>query len=98
MSTEAQKQGVDNLPATIAKVAAETRQRVKNPHTVPVQEQITERIKAAGASRESASAASRPTKSDNKDVWVEHAVAQGMDRDEAEASTKAALVDAYGEK
>lgn len=37
-----------------------------------------------------------PASSDKKAVWVDHAVAQGMDRDEAEAMTKADLVDTYG--
>jgi hypothetical protein len=37
----------------------------------------------------------RPAKSDAKAVWLDYAVAQGADRDEAEAATKADLVDRY---
>jgi hypothetical protein len=37
-----------------------------------------------------------PTASDVKPVWVDHAVAQGADRDEAEAMTKAQLVEQFG--
>ena len=38
----------------------------------------------------------RPAKSDNKAAWVDHAVAHGADRDEAEAMTKDELVEQYG--
>lgn len=37
-----------------------------------------------------------PAASASKAAWVDHAVAQGADRDEAEALTKDALVEAYG--
>lgn len=37
-----------------------------------------------------------PAKSANKGDWVEYAVAQGADRDEAEASTKDDLIATYG--
>lgn len=37
-----------------------------------------------------------PSRSDNKAAWVEYAVAQGTDQDEAKAMTKAALVDRFG--
>lgn len=37
-----------------------------------------------------------PAKNATKDEWVDHAVAQGADRDEAESMTKAELVDTYG--
>jgi hypothetical protein len=36
-----------------------------------------------------------PTKASNKAAWVDHAVAQGAERDEAEAMTKAELVERY---
>jgi hypothetical protein len=36
-----------------------------------------------------------PAKADAKAVWVDYAVTQGADRDEAEAATKADLVDRY---
>lgn len=38
----------------------------------------------------------RPTERDNKAAWVEWAVHNGADRAEAEASTKADLIEAYG--
>lgn len=37
-----------------------------------------------------------PAKSDTKAAWVDYAVSQGAERDDAEASTKADLVDRYG--
>ena len=39
-----------------------------------------------------------PTRSASKAEWVAHAVSQGMDPEEAEASTKADLIAAYGSK
>lgn len=39
-----------------------------------------------------------PPVSASKAVWVEHAVASGADRDEAEAMTKDELIDNYGEE
>jgi hypothetical protein len=39
--------------------------------------------------------ASHPAKNDNKAAWVDHAVSQGADRDEAESLTKAELVELY---
>lgn len=39
---------------------------------------------------------SAPAKSALKDEWVDYAVSQGMDRDEAEAMTKQDLIDEYG--
>lgn len=38
-----------------------------------------------------------PAKSANKSEWVEHAVARGVDRAKAEASTKAQLVKRFGD-
>lgn len=38
----------------------------------------------------------KPTQNANKATWVEWAVSQGADRDEAEKSSKADLVEAYG--
>lgn len=38
-----------------------------------------------------------PAKSASKGEWVDYAVAQGADRDEAEAATKDDLVDRYGD-
>lgn len=35
----------------------------------------------------------RPAQADPKDAWVDYAVTQGIDRDEAEAMTKADLVE-----
>lgn len=37
-----------------------------------------------------------PAQSDNKAAWVDYAVSQGADRDEAESMTKAELIDQYG--
>jgi translation elongation factor P/translation initiation factor 5A len=37
----------------------------------------------------------RPAVRDSKDTWIEYAVAQGMDRDEAEKATKEQLVDRF---
>lgn len=39
---------------------------------------------------------SKPTTSDRKAVWVDHAVDQGADRDDAEAMTKDELIEQYG--
>lgn len=39
-----------------------------------------------------------PAQSDNKATWVDYAVESGMDRDEAEAYTKAQLIDLYTEE
>lgn len=41
-------------------------------------------------------AASPPAKSANKPEWVEHAVAQGVPRDEAEGKTKEQLIEDHG--
>lgn len=38
----------------------------------------------------------RPVQADNKAAWVDWAVSQGADREEAEAATKAELIDDYG--
>lgn len=48
------------------------------------------------AAAEGADEAAAPKQSDNKAAWVDYAVAQGADRDEAEGKTKAELVDQYG--
>ncbi|MFB7029669.1 MULTISPECIES: hypothetical protein [unclassified Streptomyces] len=40
--------------------------------------------------------AERPAKSAVKAAWVDYAVAQGADPDEAEAATKDDLIEAYG--
>lgn len=37
-----------------------------------------------------------PNRSDPKDAWVDHAVSQGADRDEAEGLSKSDLVELYG--
>lgn len=39
----------------------------------------------------------RPDTSDLKDDWVDYAVSQGMDRDEAEDRTKDELINEFGE-
>ena len=38
----------------------------------------------------------RPAQADNKAAWVDWAVSQGVDREEAEAFTKAELIELYG--
>lgn len=38
----------------------------------------------------------KPKPSDKKAAWVDHAVAQGMDREEAESMTKEALIEEVG--
>lgn len=38
----------------------------------------------------------RPAKSANKDAWVDHAVAQGWDRDTADSHTKEQLIQLFG--
>ena len=38
----------------------------------------------------------RPAQADNKAAWVDWAVRHGIDREEAEASTKAELIELYG--
>lgn len=40
---------------------------------------------------------SRPAVNDNKAAWVDWAVNQGLDRELAEAATKAELIEDYGE-
>ena len=40
----------------------------------------------------------RPAQNDSKSAWVDWAVTQGADRDEAEALTKAELVEFYGKE
>lgn len=39
-----------------------------------------------------------PKKNDNKAAWVDFAVSQGADRDEADSATKNDLIDKYGTK
>lgn len=51
---------------------------------------------SADAGRREAKGDGTPKQSDNKAAWVDYAVEQGADRDEAEASTKAELVERYG--
>lgn len=38
----------------------------------------------------------RPAQADNKAAWVDWAVSQGVDREEAETATKAELIELYG--
>lgn len=38
----------------------------------------------------------RPSRNDPKAAWVDYAVSQGKDRDEAEAQSKQALLDEFG--
>lgn len=47
------------------------------------------------AEAEESSSEAAPAKSDNKAAWVDYAVSQGADRDEAEGLTKAELQDRY---
>jgi hypothetical protein len=37
-----------------------------------------------------------PAKSAKKAVWVDYAIGRGMDRDEADAATRADLIDQFG--
>lgn len=53
-------------------------------------------VEAAKKVAEAEEKSSRPAQSDNKAAWVDYAVTQGADRDEAEAGTKQQLVDTYG--
>lgn len=39
---------------------------------------------------------SAPAKNDNKAAWVDYAISQGVERDEAEGLTKADLVEMFG--
>lgn len=41
-------------------------------------------------------AVAEPSKTDGKSVWVDYAVAHGMSRKDADAATKAALVERFG--
>lgn len=50
---------------------------------------------SAEVGRREANGDATPKQSDNKAAWVDYAVEQGADRDEAEASTKAELVERY---
>jgi len=49
-----------------------------------------------GDSKEEEEEASAPAKSASKGDWVDFAVSQGADREEAEESTKEQLIEAYG--
>lgn len=51
----------------------------------------------AATVQSSGDSSSRPARNDPKSLWVEYAVSQGADRAEAEESSKADLVEAYGE-
>lgn len=37
-----------------------------------------------------------PNQSDNKAAWIDHAISQGLSRDEAEDLTKAELIEEFG--
>lgn len=62
-------------------------------HAVTVQAEGTE---AVTAEPDVAAGSERPARSASKADWVAFAVAQGSDPDEAEAATKAELVERYG--
>ena len=63
---------------------------LSDPGSAEAGRKAAEKVAAAQA------AASAPAKADAKAAWVDYAVARGADRDEAEAQTKAELVDTYG--
>lgn len=47
---------------------------------------------------EASEASGRPAQNDPKAAWVDWAVSQGADRDEADALTKAELIEFYGKE
>ena len=51
---------------------------------------------ATDAAEDEAPAAEAPAKADNKAAWVDYAIAQGADEDEANGLTKAELVERFG--
>lgn len=53
-------------------------------------------VDANGLPRLKQSEPTAPKQSDNKSVWMDYAVAQGADPAEAEGSTKAELIEKYG--
>ena len=58
--------------------------------------EVAQRVLVEGEPATVATGQSRPPQSANKAAWVEWAVSQGADRDEAEDATKQDLIDAYG--
>lgn len=64
----------------------------------PVEDPLAVVVTADGVEHvgELPATAERPAQAANKDAWVDFAVSQGADRDEAEAKTKAELIAAYG--
>lgn len=61
-----------------------------------VPERSVPSYQARGWTRQDVEATGPPERSDRKDVWVDFAADQGMDRAEAAASTKADLVERFG--
>jgi hypothetical protein len=72
---------------------------VHPPHSavsVTVSDERAKRLLAAGWTTGTAGSGEPPAKSATKDQWIEHAVAQGADPDDAAAYTKAELQKLYG--
>ena len=74
----------------IAKVGGPAPAAKSAPMVEPAVVQETPDVPAASGPVE------KPAQGDKKDVWVAYAVSQGADPDEAEKSSKADLIDAYG--
>jgi hypothetical protein len=94
----------DNVKANLASAAAEHGMYVEgdqlvDPSAAPPEapaEAEEPSTTEAPASEPAAESSGQPTQADNKATWVDYAVSKGADRDEAEASTKADLVERYG--
>jgi hypothetical protein len=93
----------ESVKANLAAVGAEHGMSVEggklvDPTAEPAEpaaetEAPAETAEAEGAAQPEGSG--QPTSADNKAAWVDWAVSQGADRTEAEASTKADLIERY---
>lgn len=71
--------------------------KIANPKAWGEEGEASPAGESATAQEQPGDAPSRPAKSDPKAAWVDFAVSQGVDRAEAEGSSKADLVAAFGE-
>jgi hypothetical protein len=80
----------ENVPAEVAA-------RITNPRAWEGKGEDESPTGEAATTQTAGGSPSRPARNDPKHAWVDYAVSQGADRAEAEGSSKADLVDAYGE-
>ena len=81
----------DQVPADVAK-------RIVNPRAWEGKGEDESPSGETATAQTAGDSPSRPTRNDSKDDWVDYAVSQGMNRDEADTMTKAALVSLYSDK